>query len=197
MCAAVRQIAPPTTSPVGAHTSEAEIRRSPPHQIAAAYWPFQGSHLTGFGLGDEIGPILSGLNFSANMPSRASPHHIRPETSCPHLSGFGSLIGFNILNKLRDCKGASLSISSCSWVRSSGVRSSWSLASPQRMVLSKANVHGSIRTRNSPNWVELRLVQAPGLAVSEQIGRENPRPLRSTALTLAHLKKIRSAKGRG
>jgi hypothetical protein len=32
------------------------------------------------------------------------------------------------------------------------------------MVLSKANVHGSIRTRNSPNWVELRLVQAPGLA---------------------------------
>jgi hypothetical protein len=63
------------------------------------------------------------------------------------------------------------------------------------MVLSKANVHGSIRTRNSPNWVELRLVQAPGLAVSEPIERENPRPLRSTALALALLYEIRNRQG--
>jgi len=34
------------------------------------------------------------------------------------------------------------------------------------MVLSKANVHGSIGARNSPNWVELRLVSAPGLGAT-------------------------------
>jgi hypothetical protein len=34
------------------------------------------------------------------------------------------------------------------------------------MVLSKANVHGSIGARNSPNWVELRLVRAPGLGAT-------------------------------